>query len=92
MGCDTNTSEYSTVATIKVSVNDRTMPTMNRSSSSGVHSLLGFMLFFTCVYQPFGAIAHSDALGLLADFLLPVLRVLAIVAVAVFAARKYQRR
>jgi hypothetical protein len=50
------------------------------------------MLFFACVYQPFGAIAHSDALGLLADFLLPVLRVLAIVAVTVLAARKYQRR
>jgi hypothetical protein len=35
---------------MNVSVSDRTMPTMNRSSSSGVHSLLGFMLFFASVY------------------------------------------
>jgi hypothetical protein len=50
------------------------------------------MLFFACVYQPFGAVAHSDALGLLADFLLPVLRVLAIIPIAVFAANQRQSR
>jgi hypothetical protein len=91
IGCDTNTNEYSTVATIKVSVSDRTMPTMNRSSSSGDHSLVGF-IFFTRIYQPLGTVTHSNAFGLLADFLLPVRRVLAIVAVAVLAAHQRQRR
>jgi hypothetical protein len=93
IGCDTNINEYSTVATMNINVNDRTTPTMNRSSSSGDQYLTFLDNFFlTCIYQPFGAVAHSDAARLLADFLLPVLRVLAIVAVAVFAASKHQRR
>jgi len=90
IGCDTNTSEYSTVATIKVSVSDSTMPTMNRNSSSGDHSLVGF-IFFTRIYQPFGAVAHSYTLRLLADLLLPVRRVLAVIPIAVFAARQKQQ-
>jgi hypothetical protein len=94
IGCDTNTNEYSTVATMNVNVSDSTMPTMNRSSSSGDHSLVGFMLFFffACIYQPFGAVTHSYAARLLAEFVLPVFRVLAVVAVAVFAARQQQYR
>jgi len=89
IGCDTNTSEYSTVATMNVSVSDKTIPTMNRSISSGDHSLVGFMFFLTCIYQPFSAVAHSNALGLLADFLLPVLRVLAVIAVSIFTSSKH---
>jgi hypothetical protein len=91
IGCDTNTSEYSTVATMNVSVSDSTIPTMNRSSSSGDHSLVGF-IFFTRIYQPFGAIAHSNAFGLLANFLLPIYRVLAVIPIAIFAANQRQSR
>jgi hypothetical protein len=64
------------------------MPTINRNSSSGDHSLVGFTFFLTRIYKPLGAVAHSDALGLLADFLLPVRRVLAVIPIAVFAARE----
>jgi hypothetical protein len=64
------------------------MPTMNRSISSGDQSLVGFMLLlvFTCIYQPLGAVAHSDALRLLANFFLPVSWVLAVIAVAILTA------
>jgi hypothetical protein len=65
---------------------------MNRSISSGDHSLLGFMLFFTRIYQPLGAIAHSNAFGLLANFFLPLSWVLAIIPIAVFAAHEGQSR
>jgi hypothetical protein len=93
IGCDTNINEYSTVATININVNDNTTPTMKRSSSSGDQYLTFFDNFFlTCIYQPFGAVAHSDAPRFLAEFVFPVRRVLAIVAVAVFAASKHQRR
>jgi hypothetical protein len=68
------------------------MPTMNRSSSSGDHSLVGFMFFLACIYQPFGAVAHSYTFGLLADFLLPVLRVLAVIPITVFATHEGQSR
>jgi hypothetical protein len=87
IGCDTNTSEYSTVATINVSVSDNTMPTMNRSSSSGDHSLLGF-IFFTCIYQPFGAVAHSYTLRFLTLFDLPVVWVLAVIPIAILTPRQ----
>jgi hypothetical protein len=50
------------------------------------------MFFFACIYQPLGAVAHSDTLGLFADFLLPILRVLAVVAVAVLTTYKDQGR
>jgi hypothetical protein len=50
------------------------------------------MFFLACIYQPFGAITHSDALGLLADFLLPVLRVLAVIPITVFATHEGQSR
>jgi hypothetical protein len=64
---------------------------MNRSNSSGDHSLLGFILFFTRIYQPLGAVAHSYTFGLLANILLPVRWVLAVVAVPVFASgERYQ--
>jgi hypothetical protein len=76
---------------MNVSVSESTMPTMNRSSSSGDHSLLGF-IFFTRIYKPFSAIAHSDALGLLADFLLPIRRILAVIPIAVFATNQRQSR
>jgi hypothetical protein len=84
IGCDTNTSEYSTVATMNVNVSESTIPTMKRSSSSGDHSLRGF-IFFTRIYQPLGAVAHSYTLRLLADFLLPVFRVLAVIPVPILA-------
>jgi hypothetical protein len=78
---------------MNVNVSDRTMPTMNRSSSSGVHSLVGFIfIFFARIYQPLSAVAHSDASRLLAEFVFPIRWVLAIVAVAIFAANKHQRR
>jgi hypothetical protein len=74
---------------MNVSVSDKTIPTMNRSISSGDHSLVGFMFFLTCIYQPFGAVAHSYTLGLLANIFLPVSRVLAVVSVAIFASSKH---
>jgi hypothetical protein len=62
---------------------------MKRSISSGDHSLLGF-IFFTRIYQPLGAVAHSYTLRLLADFFLPVSRVLAVITVTVFASGEHQ--
>jgi hypothetical protein len=69
---------------MNVSVSDRTMPTMNRSSSSGDHSLLGF-IFFTRIYQPLGAVTHRNTPRLLAEFIFPVCWVLAVVPITVLA-------
>jgi hypothetical protein len=69
---------------MNVSVSDRTMPTMNRSISSGDHSLLGF-IFFTCIYQPLGAVAHRNTPRFLAEFVFPVCGVLAVITVTVLA-------
>jgi hypothetical protein len=76
---------------MNVSVSDNTMPTMNRSISSGDHSLLGF-IFFTRIYQPLSAVAHRNAARLLAEFILPVRGILAVVPIAVFAAHEGQSR
>jgi hypothetical protein len=62
---------------------------MNRSNSSGDQYLTFFDNFvLTRINQPLSAVAHSYAFGLFADFLLPVRRVLAVIAVAVFTASK----
>jgi hypothetical protein len=77
---------------MNVSVTDSTIPTMKRRSSSGVHSLAGFMLVLTCVYKIFGAVPRRHALGFLALFDLPVVGVLAIIPKAVFATHEGQSR
>jgi hypothetical protein len=93
IGCDTNISEYSTVATININVNDRTTPTMKRNSSSGDQYLTFLDNFFlTCIYQPLSAVAHSNALRLLTKFILPVSWVLAVIPIAIFAAHEGQSR
>jgi hypothetical protein len=93
IGCDTNINEYSTVATINISVNDSTTPTMKRRSSSGDQYLTFFDNFvLTRINQPFGAVAHSYTFGLLANILLPVRWVLAVVTIAVFATHEGQSR
>jgi hypothetical protein len=74
---------------MNINVNDRTTPTMKRSSSSGDQYLTFLDNFFlTCIYQPFGAIAHSDTARLLAEFVFPVCWVLAVITVTVLATRK----
>jgi hypothetical protein len=47
-------------------------------------------MFFTRIYQPLGAIAHSNAPRFLAEFVFPVRRVLAVIPITVFAANQRQ--
>ena len=89
IGCDTKISEYRTVATINISVTERTTPTINLSNSSGVHSFAGFIGRLTGRDEVLCAVPGCYALRLLALRHFPVSGVLALVAVTVFAPRQH---